>query len=372
MFLLQSKTAWNDYFPGTSPTNLPSQTYILRQTPSDTYVYVLNCLFNSITSTSNGGALYFGTSVSYLLVESTSFFSCKTSGGIGGAIYFSNTNSGQCVLHEVCGYDCCTTDGSHSQFVWIYIKNDISSKNYINYSSISRCVNVNARLTLHLSNGKICFQTVNISNNICIRELVECYPFINSNSFTCSFSYSSFADNNVTNQVLFLLWTIGADYEIKSCNILRNSQVTVNSRGIISTRGNIMIEDSCILENKATPIFYQESSSYRITLSNCTVDSTSNNGYLITQNTASKSFIFALNHMSTQNCHSGYDVVGYLTPIIPPSLSSKKQIHCYTEQKYFLQLRNEDVVSLIIILIFSFIHLDASYDPLFYRIKISQ
>jgi predicted outer membrane repeat protein len=322
-------------------------------------------LFSSITSTGNGGALYCSTSVSYLLVESTSFFSCKTSGGDGGAIYFYNTNSGQCVLHEVCGYDCCTTDSSYCHFVHIYMKNDISSKNYFNYSSISHCVNVNVWEMLSLVNGKIYFQSVNVSNNKCCGQLVRCYPFTDSNSNTLSFSYSSFADNSVTNYLLFLLWTLGAKYEIKSCNIIRNSQVTVNSYGIISTNGNMMIEDSCILENKATPIFYQESSSYRITLSNCTVDSTSNNGYLITQNTVSKSFILALNHMSTQNCHAGYDAAGYLTPITPHPPSSKKQIHCYTGQKYRFYLRNEDIISLISILIFNFIHLDASLCPFY-------
>jgi hypothetical protein len=355
MFLLHSMTAWNDYFPGTSPTNLPSQTYTLRQTPSNKYVYVLNCLFNSITSTGHGGALYFSTSVSYFLVESTSFFSCNTSGGNGGTIYFYNINSGQCILHEVCGIDCCTRDDSHSQFVCIYANNDISSKNYINYSSISRCVSVNAWNTLRHENGKICFRSVNISNNKCNGNLVVCYPFVDYNSDTLSFSYSSFADNSVTSSVLLLLWRSSAKYEIKSCNILRNSQVTVNSYGIISTDGNTKIENSCILENKATPIFYQQSSSYRITLSNCTVDLTSNNGYLITQNTVTKSFILALNHISTQNCHSGYDVVGTLIPITQnPSL--KKQICCYTCGNFFYQSQLRYLVSIIRVFLFNFIH----------------
>jgi predicted outer membrane repeat protein len=353
MFLMHSMTAWNDYFPGTNPTNLPSQTYTLRQTPSNTYLYVLDCLFNSITSTGSGGALYC-TSTS-LLVESTSFFTCKTSGGNGGAIFFQNTNSGQCVLHEVCGFDCCKLDTITCQFDCVYVKNDISSKNYINYSSISRCVNANSGHTLYHYNGNICFQSVNKSNNKCRGNSVFCYPFVDYNSVTCSFSYSSFADNVATEIAWFLLWRSGAKYEIKSCNILRISQA--NSYGIISTYGNTMIEDSCILENKATLTFYQESSSYRITLSNCTVDSTSNNGYLITKNTVTKSFIHALNHMSTQNCHSEYDSAGTLTPITPPSLSSNKQKYCYTGQKYRLQLCDEDIVSLINILIFKFIHL---------------
>jgi hypothetical protein len=357
MFLMYSKTAWDDYFSGTTITTTHiSQTHTSRPTLSGTNVYLLNCFFISITSTGSGGALYFYNSVSYLLVESTSFFSCKTSGGNGGAIYFQNTDIGQCVLHEVCGYDCCTTDSYSRLFVCILVKNDILSKNCINYSSISRCVNVNAWCTLRLDNGKICFQSVNVSNNKCKGESVICFPFLDYNSDTLSFSYSSFADNSVTDYALFLLWSSSAKYEIKSCNILRNSQVTVNSRGTFSTQGNLKIEDSCILENNATPIFYTISSSYRITLSNCTVDSTSNNGYLIIQNTATKSFILALNHMSNLLCHSEYDVVGYLTPITPPP-PSKKQIHCYTGQKYRLHLRDEDIVSLISILIFNFVHL---------------
>jgi hypothetical protein len=110
--------------------------------------------------------------------------------------------------------------------------------------------------------------------------------------------------------------------------------------------------DSCILGNIAHHIFYQESSSHRITLSNSTIDSTSNNGYLTTQNTVTKSFILALNHMSTQNCHSEYDSVGHLTPIIQTPSSSKKQKNYCTEHKYRLMLRDENIVSLISILIF--------------------
>jgi hypothetical protein len=357
MFLLHSKTAWNDFFPGTSPTNLPSQTYTYRPTPSGSNVYVLNCLFSSITSTGHGGALY--CTSTYLLVESTSFFTCKTSGGRAGAIYFSNSG-GQCVLHEVCGYDCCTTDSNNALFVYTNVKNDISSKNYVNYSSISRCVNDNYWDALWLNYGKIFCPSVNMSNNKCKGEFVLYYPISYSNTVTCSFSCSSFADNIASQNSCLLLWTSGAEYEIKNCNVLRNTQGTVNGRGTICANGNLKIIDSCILENMAAPIFYQQSSSFIITLSNCTVDKTTYNQNLITQNTVTKSFILALNHMSTQNCHSRYDAAGTLTPVIQTPSSSKKQKNYCTNLKYRLQLRDEDITSLIGILIFNFIHLDAS------------
>jgi hypothetical protein len=358
VFLLHSKTAWNDYFPETSKNTFYSQTLTSRRDPSNTGVYVLNCLFRSIFSSSNGGALYCSSSVTYLLVESTSFFSCKTSSGVGGAIYFSNSNNGQCVLYELCGYDCCLTHSNYPQFIYIYMKTDISKKNHLNYSSVSRCVNENSYQTLCLYYGNIRCPSVNISNNRCYGDSILCYPSSISNSVTCSYSYSTFEDNTVVTDSPIIFWTTGAECEIKSCNILRNTQGNVNTRGTITTRGNTKISDCCILDNNANNIFFQaSSSSYTITLLNCTVDRTTNNGYLTIQNTVTKSFILALNHMSTQNCHSEYDAAGTLIPVIQTPSPSKKQVHCFTGQNIFLLIRNEDVVSLISILIFNFIYL---------------
>jgi hypothetical protein len=129
------RTVWSDYFTGT-PTIIQSNDYTSRPTLSGTSVYVLNCLFRSIKSESDGGALS-STSVQYLLIESSSFFSCKTSDNNGGAIYFYNRDSGQCVLNEVCGYDCYSTytsGNAYEQFARIDVYNSISSKNYVNYS----------------------------------------------------------------------------------------------------------------------------------------------------------------------------------------------------------------------------------------------
>jgi hypothetical protein len=317
VFLLHFRTAWEDYFSPTSKTNLNSQTYTSKQTFSSTSVYVSNCLFKSITSSSgNGGALYYS-SVTYSLVESTSFFSCKTSNGNGGAIYSGSISSGS-VLHGVCGYDCCSTYASNPyyQFAYIYVSNSDTQKNYVNYSSITRCVNENSNsyYTLHLYYSLIFCQSVNSSLNKCYScSGIFCAPYSTSRFITCSLTYSSFTDNIATGFNCIRIHR-GSKHESKSCNILRNTQGSLGTEGTIYTTGNMMIQDSCILENKATYIFYQESSN-RFTLSNCTVDLTSNNGYLTTQNTVTKSFILALNHLSTRNCHSEYDSAGYLSPI---------------------------------------------------------
>jgi hypothetical protein len=368
MFVLCIRTAWNDYFTSTGQNNINSQTFSLRQTPSNTGVYVSNCLFRFTTSSGNGGALSC-TSVTYLLIESTSFISCSTSGQNGGAVYFSNSR-GQCALHRICGFDCCSTYTSRSdgQFVFTSVNNAISSKNYVNYTSITRCMNQisTSHHVLCLFYGKICCPSINISMNKCPHSSgIYCQPFIDSNSYTSSLTYSSFADNFATISIcIYFFWRGTANHEVKSCNVLRNTQGNLGSNGLFIAHDNVLIEDSCILENKARYIFYQVNSAYRFTIINCTIDSTSNNGYLIIRNTVTKSFIHALNHMSTQNCHSEYDAVGTLTPITPP-LSSKKQIHCYTNGNSFYLFQLRYLVSMIRVFLFNFIHLNVYSYPLY-------
>jgi hypothetical protein len=342
------------------------QTYSSRQNPSNSYVYFSNCLFISITSTSgHGGALYC-TSATHFLVESSSFLSCKTSSGYGGAIFFENRNSGQSVLYNVCGYDCYSTysSGPSYQFACISVKDDVSSKNYDNCSSITRCVNEisGSSHPLRLNYGKICCPSVNISTNKCQRYSgIDCVPYSDSNSVTCSFSYSTFADNNAFGYLCIVLWRSGAKHEMKSCNVLRNTQGDISSYGIFYTLGNVMIEDSCILENNANIIFCVYSNT--ITLSNCTVDKTTSSGNLVIQKTVTKSFIHALKHMSTLNCHAEYDSAGTLIPNIQTPSSSKKQKLFYSCDNLFQLLRLREIALLISILIFKFIHLDVSIYP---------
>jgi hypothetical protein len=216
-----------------------------------------------------------------------------------------------------------------------------------------------ARYTqVYLNNGKICCPSTNISLNKCdFQPAIRCYPYKESNYVTCSLTYCSLIDNNSTDDNCILFSSTGAEYEIKSCNILRNTIVVLSGRGTIYSSGNLMIKDSCILENKANYIFNQGSSSYTITLSNCTVDSTLNNGYLTIQNTVTKSFLHALNHMSTQNCHSGYDSAGSLTAI-PPLMPQEKIIYCRTCKIIQYRAKVSDFFTFISLFIITFIHSD--------------
>jgi hypothetical protein len=193
------KFSWNDYFTATPVTTINPGEYTSRQVPSNSNVYILNCLFNNCTSINGSGGALCCTVVECLLIESSSFFSCKAIDGFGGAVYFSF--SGQCVLHGICCYNCCaiiTAGDPYGQFTWIGVKNDASSKNYVNYSSFTRCMNENTdsyNVLCHV-NGKICCQSVNVSINKCYsRSGVLCQPYLDTSSVTASMSYSSFTDN---------------------------------------------------------------------------------------------------------------------------------------------------------------------------------
>jgi hypothetical protein len=349
------KFSWNDYFTATPVTTIGPSSYNYRRTPSDSNVYVLHCLFNAITSTGDGGALY--CTSNYLLVESSSFFSCRTSSNNygGGAICFDNTGSGECALHGVCGYDCNTTSGrAYSQFSRLRVRNTASNRNYVNYTSASRCVNEmsDTYKMLRLEYGKQCCQSTNLSMNKCYyRSGVYCYPFNDPNSVTCSLLYSTFADSHAVGNTCIRFNNRPAKCEIKCCNIIRNTQDNPSATGTIYSSGNLVtIKDSCILENTADTIFYSSSSSYPFTLSNCTVDKTTNNECLTTQSTVTKSFILALHHMSTRNCHSEYDSAGTITIIPNVSHLTIKVISCY------YQARISDFISFNCLFMFTFIH----------------
>jgi hypothetical protein len=357
--MIRPTFSWNDYFSGTSIQTTLSGEHKTRQNPSVTSVYVLNCLFNECTSGSSGGALCC-TSVTSLLIEFSYFFSCKTSSNSAGAIYFSN-GGGQCVLYGVCGYDCCSTHTSTSyyQFAIVEVNNGASSKNYINYTSISRCVNErsDSHYITRLDNGKICCLSVNISMNKSQQQSgIITYPFADSNSVTSSLFYSTIIDNKSSGSICIYFHRGGSNHEIKCCNILRNTQVST-SYGLIFADTNSVIKDSCILENTATSIFYIHSSYYSITLSNCTVDRTTNNGYLKTQNTVTKSFILGLNHMSTKNCNAEYDSIGTLSAI--PYSNPTKKVLSYTCN---CQGRISISYSIVWLLIFTFFHSNPSVD----------
>jgi hypothetical protein len=171
---------------------------------------------------------------------------------------------------------------------------------------------------------------------------IYCSAFTVSNTVTCSLSYSTIADNSAFEYNCIYFSRSTSKHEIKCCNILRNTQVSPSTWGTIYTNGNLMIEDSCILENNATYDFYASSSS---TITD------SYYGSFNKQIIATKSFIHALNHVSTQNCASEYDSVGILTVIGTPT----NKVFRYT-YNCNCQAGISELISLTYLFMVTFIH----------------
>jgi hypothetical protein len=352
------------YGPGQTTVRIFVGTkYTGRQTPTDQNVYVYDCVFQSCSSSSTGGALFCGSNVYKLLVKQTSFVSCKTSNSCGGAIHFDSQTNGECVLSKNCAYDCSSTlSGSWSagHFAFIYIKNDVTKKNRINDSSITHTstTSINSFETVRLYYGIILCPSVNFTNNKSnsIPVLIF-YPTTGAGSptsETCSMSYSSIINNTAIGGLGCLYLTnSGSSQRIDKCNIITNNQNS-SEYGTIYANANLLIKDSCILGNNENNKVFYANSSNKMTISNCTIDDDvfTNGRYygnVTIIKTITNTFINALSHISTHHCDSSFDSYGTLTA--KPNVPSKKS-HCLMSCNDDIPLRNIQFIFILIFLPF--------------------
>jgi hypothetical protein len=330
------KTTFSDFY-GPGQTNIKEYTgpkYTETQTPTDQNVYVHDCVFQSCSSSSNGGALSCGSTVYKLLVEQTSFVSCWTSSIRGGAIHFESTTNGECILSKICGFNCSSTYTSGwagGQCVITCTKNDATYKNYVNDTSFTHSLieGKDSRYVMYLIYGHILCPSVNITDNKCTSYTATyCGPVTGSSmSDIFCMTYSSIV-NNTSNGGHSCLWLdrSGSSQRIDTCNIINNKQ-TSSEQGTIYTYANLLIKDSCILgNNENNKVFYAYSSN-KITISNCTIDDNifTNGRYygsVTVIKTITNTFINALSHISTHHCDSYFDSYGTLTA--KPNVPSKK------------------------------------------------
>jgi hypothetical protein len=350
------KTTFDDFY-GPGNTNIEEYTgpkYTGRQTPKNQNVYVHDCFFQSCLSSSDGGALSCDSSIYKLLIHQTSFISCQTSSSNGGGIYFYSQTNGQCIMSKVCGYNC--SSFYRGQFIYTHMNsNSINYKNHANDTSITRSLgtDTSSRITLDLYYGNILCPSVNLTNNICYyHTALLCAP---TSSDTCRISYSSIVNNTANDNTCIYFYNSATSHYVESCNILNNNQ-TSSSSGIIYSNTNVNFKDSCIFGNdKINNIFYVSSSSYKITISNCTIDDDifTNGRYygsVTVIKTLERTFINALSHIVTRNCDSYFDSYGTLS-VKPntPSKSSRCLLSCNIKPPIIDGLR---IVQLLFLLTF--------------------
>jgi hypothetical protein len=340
------------YGTGLNPTSYIRNEYAGTQlTPSANNVYVYDCFFHDFSSTSNGGAIFSGSSVYKLLIEQSSFISCKTSSYGGGGIYFDYTGNYECVLSRICVFGC--SCASYGTFAFIRLYNSANYKNHVNDSTITHSLKdgKSPSDSIYLRADTILVPSNNFTKNECHNNPAFCcHSMRSTKSETCWITYCSIVNNTANGGNSCIRLYSSSSAHLDACNIINNKQ-TSSSYGTIEANTNILIKDSCILgNNEGNTVFYAPS--YIITISNCTVDNNRYYGSVIFTKSIERSFIHALSHIETRICDSSFDSYGTLTvkPNVP-SRSSRCLMSCNCKRPMIDGLMIIQFIFLLIILL---------------------
>jgi hypothetical protein len=344
------------YGTGLNPTNYIRNEYAgTRLTPNANNVYVYDCFFHDISYSSSGGAINCGSSVYKLLIEQSSFISCKTSSGNGGGVYFQNTANAESVLSKICAFGC--SCGNSGTFAYIYLGSNVNYKNHVNDSTITRSLKEGKSQwdTIYFYTDTILVPSDNFTNNeLYCSSAFCCHSSRSTTSETCWITYCSVVNNTANGGYICIrLYSSSSTHRLDTCNIISNKQTTT-TQGTIYAYTNILFKDSCILGNdEGKTFFYFYSSSYKITVSNCTIDNTryTGGGSVILTQTIKRSFIHALSHIVTRSCDSYFDSYGTLTakPIVP-SRSSRFYMSCNNQKPMIDPTRSMEFIFLLTML----------------------
>jgi len=299
---LETKRTFEDVFgPSYTPINYAGQNITQTLNISQQNVYIYNCYFHHCLSSTDGGAIYCSGNVYRMLIERSSFLNCMTAGDQGGAIY---SGCGNFVLSRICSFNCVSTlsGGSYGQFAYL----SASVRFHINESSITHVLleNTRRREALCIEYRNILLRSDNLTNINCYEKTV----IFCGSAFTIS--YSSIVNNSATGGYGCIYTEESGPSLIDTCNILNNklnSPSTSYYLGAISTDGNLLIKDSCIIGNYEGKIVFHAKYSHSITISNCTIDDDiftgrRYSGTVTVSKTIKKSFTNSLSHFLTRGC----------------------------------------------------------------------
>jgi hypothetical protein len=315
--------SWSDFFqdsPSNSKNGLTSRFSVTSGT-----VYVFNSFFVHVEYLSgSGGAISFSSSSdsSILLVEETTFLSCRSSSN-GGGVYFYN--KGNAVLNKVCSFNCSPT-GSNGGFYYNCVTDTKNYKNEIHLSTVSTTTTTYEG-AIFIYYGTIQISKTNESFNYgtyCAAYRIQ--PSGSAGELTGTVSFSTFYNNTATSCrcLNFGTGTNRIQYKMFSCNVIKNTQPTSQTEGIIICWEATTIEGTCILQNSGGSILCNSYSDRIVTISNCTTDfGSQTSGPITIKNVPATTFIHSLSHLSTAKCEAFYEGTKIKT----------QQIICFTAGK---------------------------------------
>jgi hypothetical protein len=319
---------WSDFFGG-SPTH-EHRGALSRISLSTGGAYVSNALFQNLSGSSDGGAIYCSSVTVNVLIEETSFICC-TSSGRGGALRLQI--SGECITTKVCGSRCYSTQ-DNCLFSHISVTASYDKRNSFMYSSVCNYIHGQNSWTIKHDDGKVLFKFSNIFSNKCgnVPSIYSQFQSAaNNNEIGFNAKYSSITNNTSNNQICFCVYNYGSSCvkQIQTCNLINNTYAD-SLYGVFNTIGKLVIKDSSILGNKGKYQVYEESGSYGSIISNCTIDFTSSSvssGVTII-NSPTTSFIIKISGFSTGECKSSYDSFDDLIVILDPAEIICRKITC--------------------------------------------
>jgi len=133
-------------------------------------VFIVDCFFNGMVSSTNGGAICISTSQNIQILIGCTVFNNCSSLSMGGALSFLCNSQGEIILKQVCAYRCYTggTELEYGgQFCYIYAASH--RNNQIYDSSVTKCAfeTGNSRMgSVYLSGGNQVVKSFNSSHNL--------------------------------------------------------------------------------------------------------------------------------------------------------------------------------------------------------------
>ena len=296
--ILSLVNAWADFYSNpSSPASIFQKEKYTKssKTAAAGSQYVFCCFFLECTATKGGGIL--STSQTNLLIEETSFSSCQATSGNGGGLFLSATATSNCIIYRVCSYACTAT--SNGPFCHTTLPKALNCNNMMNDSSVvySNCPSSYRMICINY--GKIIVSSINSSKNTgkCYVGILL-YPSSSCNYSDCQIMYSYFSNNEAKDHNC-VVFDSGGKAQMKSCNIINNTQSDKSRLGILFTNSPLNIYDSCALGNNADYSFYGNGGS--INLYNTIFDK-SINSYVTIKSAAPSSFINELLFIKTGEC----------------------------------------------------------------------
>ena len=294
--------------------------------PTQNNVWVSNCYFHDMSSSSSGGAISFrGSSSSHFLVEESNFDKCRMtdSSGDAGAINVCTSNS---VLKSICCYDCFSMNYEGACNIDAVNGNSSNIKNYAHDSSAAHCTA--DEFIMYFRYGYIDITSVNISHNeVNYDSALDCEPSSAKDNIGTSVSFSSFSNNTAT-----LLYSIYFDstpaktYELKNSNIIENRA----DRTIYVYDGVLVMTKTCMMNNKDVVYYFSlELTSVICELDDCSIDNIQKVGLgTITRKESRDSFVNALTFILTGNCVNIFDMIDNIR--MTRFIEEKEISKCYT------------------------------------------